>query len=74
MVFAMESIDNGQALSKQKPGVSFPYDSSSSKELSPDLEAIAMMQYSLNGGLKEFGKDGMFALGNAYTKSGQTCG
>jgi hypothetical protein len=49
--------------SKQKPGVSFPCDFYSSKELSPDLEASAMMQYNLKRGLKEFGKDGIVALG-----------
>jgi hypothetical protein len=49
--------------SKQKPRISFPYDFYSSKELSPELEAIAMVQYNLKRGLKEFGKDGRVALG-----------
>jgi hypothetical protein len=39
-----------QLRSKQKSGVSFPYDSYSCKELSPDLEDIAMAQYNLKGG------------------------
>jgi hypothetical protein len=50
-------------ISKQKPGVSFPYDSYSCKELSPDPEAIAMAQYNLKRGLKDFGKDGILELG-----------
>jgi hypothetical protein len=49
--------------SRQKPGVSFPCDSYSTKEISPDLEAFAMTQYNLKRGLKEFGKDGSVALG-----------
>jgi hypothetical protein len=52
-----------QLRAKQKPGVSFPHDSCSSKELAPELEAIALTQYTLKRGLKEFGKDGLVALG-----------
>jgi hypothetical protein len=47
----------------QKPGVLFPCDSYSTKELPPDLEAFAMTQYNLKRGLKEFGKYGIVALG-----------
>jgi hypothetical protein len=47
----------------QKPGVLFSCDSYSTKELPPDLEAFAMTQYNLKRGLKEFGKDGIVALG-----------
>jgi hypothetical protein len=47
----------------QKPGVLFPCDSYSTKELPPDLEALAMTQYNLKRGLKEFGKDEIIALG-----------
>jgi hypothetical protein len=43
--------------------VSFPHDSCSSKDLTPELEAIALTQYSLKRGLKEFGNDGLVALG-----------
>jgi hypothetical protein len=52
-----------QLRSIQKPGVSFPFDSHSSKEIPPDLEAFAMTQYNLKRGLKEFGKYGIVALG-----------
>jgi hypothetical protein len=52
-----------QLRSEQKPGVSFPHDSCSSKDLTPELEAIALTQYSLKRGLKEFGNDGLVALG-----------
>jgi hypothetical protein len=31
--------------------------------LTPDLKAIALMQYNLKRGLKEFGNDGIVALG-----------
>jgi hypothetical protein len=48
---------------QQKPGVSFPHDSCSSKQLAPEFEAIALTQYNLKRGLKEFGKDGFTALG-----------
>jgi hypothetical protein len=47
---------------EQKPGVSFPHDSCSSKNITPELEAIALTQYTLKRGLKEFGKDGLTAL------------
>jgi hypothetical protein len=47
----------------QKPGMLFPCDSYSTKELPPDLEAFVMTQYNLKRGLKEFGKDGTVALG-----------
>jgi hypothetical protein len=50
-------------MSRQKPGVSFPCNSYSTKELPPDLEALAMTQYNLKRGLKEFGKDVSIALG-----------
>jgi hypothetical protein len=52
-----------QLLSKQKPGVSFPHDSCLPTDLTPDLEAIALTQYNLKQGLKEFGNDGLVALG-----------
>ena len=52
-----------QLKSEQKPGVSFPHDSCSSKNLTPELEAIALTQYTLKKGLKEFGDDGRTALG-----------
>jgi hypothetical protein len=52
-----------QLKSEQKPGVSFPHDSCSSKDLTPELEAIALTQYTLKRGLKEFGEDGRTALG-----------
>jgi hypothetical protein len=52
-----------QLRTEQKPGVSFPHDSCSSKDLTPELEAIALTQYSLKRGLKEFGNDGLIALG-----------
>jgi hypothetical protein len=52
-----------QLLSEQKPGVSFPHDSCLSTGLTPDLEAIALTQYNLKRGLKEFGNDGIVALG-----------
>jgi hypothetical protein len=48
---------------EQKTGVYSPYDSYSSKELTPDLEAIALTQYNLKRGLKEFSKEGSVALG-----------
>ena len=43
--------------------MSFPQDSCSSKDLTPELEAIALTQYTLKRGLKEFGNDGLTALG-----------
>jgi hypothetical protein len=52
-----------QLKSEQKPGVSFPHDSCSSKDLTPELEATALTQYTLKRGLKEFGEDGRTALG-----------
>jgi hypothetical protein len=48
---------------QQKPGVSFPHDSCSSQKLTPEFEAIALTQYNLKRGLKEFGQDGFTALG-----------
>ena len=48
---------------EQKPGVLFPHDSCVSTDLTPDLEAIALTQYTLKRGLKEFGNDGLTALG-----------
>jgi hypothetical protein len=47
----------------QKPGVSFPHDGCSTKNLTPELEAIALTQCNLKRGLKEFGNDGLVALG-----------
>jgi hypothetical protein len=52
-----------QLKSEQKPGVSFPHDSCSSKDLTPELEATALTQFTLKRGLKEFGDDGRTALG-----------
>jgi hypothetical protein len=43
--------------------VSFPNDSCLATDLTPDLEAIALTQYTLKHGLKEFGNDGIIALG-----------
>ncbi len=43
--------------------MSFPHDSCSSQELTPEFEAIALTQYNLKKGLKEFGNDGRVALG-----------
>jgi hypothetical protein len=51
-----------QLRSEHKPGVSFPNDSCSSKDLTPDLESIALTQYNLKRGLKEFGNDGIITL------------
>jgi hypothetical protein len=48
---------------RQKPGVSFPHDSCSTKNLTPELEAIALTQCNLKRGLTEFGNDGLVALG-----------
>jgi hypothetical protein len=52
-----------QLKTQQKPGVSFPHDSCSSKDITPELEAAALTQHNLKRGLKEFGKDGLVALG-----------
>jgi hypothetical protein len=52
-----------QLRSKQKPGVSFPNDRCSSKDLTSDLESIALTQYNLKRGLNEFDSDGTVALG-----------
>ncbi len=52
-----------QLKAEQKPGVSFPHDSCSSKDLTPELEAITLTQYTLKRGLKEFGDDGHTAFG-----------
>jgi hypothetical protein len=52
-----------QLRTKQKPGVPFPHDSCSSKVLTPKLEAIAPTQYNLKRRLKEFGNDGLIAVG-----------
>ena len=49
--------------SQQKPGVSYPDDACSIKNLTSELEAIALTQYTLKRGLKEFGQDGVTALG-----------
>jgi hypothetical protein len=43
--------------------MSFPHDSCSPKGLTPDLEAITLTQYKLKRGLKEFGNNGIVALG-----------
>ena len=52
-----------QLKSGQKPGVIFPKDTCSTKGLTSDLEVIAFTQYTLKRGLKEFGKDGVEAVG-----------
>ena len=52
-----------QLKSGQKPGVIFPKDTCSTKGLTSDLEVITFTQYTLKCGLKEFGKDGVEALG-----------
>jgi hypothetical protein len=52
-----------QLRSEQKPGVSFPHGSCLATDLTPDLEAITLTQYTLKRGLKEFGNDGIAALG-----------
>jgi hypothetical protein len=52
-----------QLRARQKPGVLFPHDSCSSKGLTCKLEAIALTQYTLKQGLREFGKDWIVALG-----------
>jgi hypothetical protein len=52
-----------QLKAEQKPGVSFPHDSCSPKTLTPEFEATALTQYTLKRGLKEFGIDGITALG-----------
>ena len=52
-----------QLKAEQKPGVYFPHASSSSKDLTPELEAFAFTQYTLKRGLKEYGDDGRTALG-----------
>ena len=41
----------------------FPHNSCSSKNLTPEIEAIALTQYTLKRGLQEFGDDGCTALG-----------
>ncbi len=51
-----------QLRSRQKPGVCFPHDSCSLKDLTPDLESIALTQYTLKRGLREFGNDGIVAF------------
>jgi hypothetical protein len=43
--------------------VFFPNDACSPKELVSELEAIALTQYNLKKGLKEFGNDGLEAVG-----------
>jgi hypothetical protein len=43
--------------------VSFPHDSCSSKGLTSKLKAIALTQYNLKRGLKEFENGGIIALG-----------
>ncbi len=43
--------------------MSFPHDSCLLTDLSPGLEATALMQYNLKRGLKEFGNDRIVALG-----------
>jgi hypothetical protein len=52
----------------QKPGVLFPCDSYSTKELPPELEAFTMKNKNSKRGLKEFGKDGSVALGKEIEK------
>jgi hypothetical protein len=48
---------------KQKSGAVFPTDTCTAKCLSADLKAIALTQYTLKRGLKEFGNNGVVALG-----------
>jgi hypothetical protein len=43
--------------------VLFPDDSCVDTDLSPYLKVIALTQYNLKRGLKEYGKDGVVALG-----------
>ncbi len=43
--------------------MSFPHDGCSTKNLTPELEAIALTQCNLERGLEEFGNDGLTALG-----------
>ena len=52
-----------QLKSGQELGVIFLNDTCSAKGLTPDLEAIALTQFTLKQGLKEFGKGGLKALG-----------
>ena len=52
-----------QLRSQQKAGVSHPNDTCTNTNLTADLEAIELTQYNLKRGLKEFGKDGVDALG-----------
>ncbi len=52
-----------QLKAEQKPGVLFPHDSCSQKDITPEFEATALTQYTLKRGLKEFGIDGLTALG-----------
>jgi hypothetical protein len=47
----------------QNPGVRFPHDSCSSKGITNELEGFALTQYNLKRGLKEFGEDGVVAVG-----------
>ena len=49
--------------SAQKPGVLFPEDSCVNTNITSNLEATALTQYNLKRGLREFGKDGVVALG-----------
>jgi hypothetical protein len=65
---SIESIDGvtdlrNQLRSQQKAGVSHPNGSCTNTGLTSALEAIALTQYNLKRGLKEFGKDGIDALG-----------
>jgi hypothetical protein len=57
-----------QLLSEQKPGVSFPHNSCLSTGLTPNLVAIALTQYNLKRGLKEFGNDRIVAVSNVSIK------
>jgi hypothetical protein len=43
--------------------VIFPDDTCSQKDLPTDLDAMALTQYTLKRGLKEFGEKGLVALG-----------
>jgi hypothetical protein len=51
-----------QLRSDHNLGMSSHHDICSHKGITPDLEAIALTQYNLKRGLKEFGNDGIVAL------------
>ena len=59
--------------SQQKPGVCFPHDTCSSTNMTSDLEEIAMTQYTLKRGLKEFGNDGQILEVDVYQVVQSVC-